>query len=151
MTAGGTLLVLGPRERVVVRGGRGLGRAAAGVLVRGLEAAEFEVEAGVEGGGERGQRAERQVLAAAEDLADPPGRDTHPRRELSPGQATLAHMEGDLVGQLRDQPVHLLVNFGLDGLVVWFLLVTSTSEDHPCLHLLLPDPVAPGSRSLQCT
>jgi hypothetical protein len=49
--------------------------------------------------------AKRQVLAAAEDLADPPGRDAHPGRELSPGQATLAHMEGDLVGQLRDLSV----------------------------------------------
>src|SRR6266581_4085769 len=111
MTAGGALLVLGPRERVVVRGTLGLGR---GVLVRGLEAAELEVEAGVEGGGQRGQRAKRQVLATAEDLADPPGRDAHPDRELSPGQATLANVEGDLVGQLRDQPVHLLADSGLD-------------------------------------
>ena len=76
MTARGALLVLGPRERVVVRGGRGLGRAPAGVLVRGLQAAELEVEAGVEGGS-----------------------------QFSPGQATLAHMEGDLVGQLRDLSV----------------------------------------------
>jgi hypothetical protein len=44
MTAGGALLVLGARERVVVRGGRGPGRAPAGVLVRGLQAAELEVE-----------------------------------------------------------------------------------------------------------
>src|SRR5882757_9174834 len=95
-TVGGALLVLGPRERVVVRGGRGVGPAAAGVLVRGLEAAELEVETGVEGGGQRSQRAERQVLAAAEDLADPTRRDAHPGRELGPGQATLAHVEGDL-------------------------------------------------------
>jgi hypothetical protein len=46
MTARGALLVLGPRERVVVRGGRRLGRTPAGVLVRGLQAAELEVEAG---------------------------------------------------------------------------------------------------------
>ena len=74
-------------------------------------------------------------------------------RELRSRHAALAHMEGDLVGQLRDQRMHLLVGPGLDGPLVWplFLLVTSTSEDHPCLHLPLPDPVAPGSRSLQCT
>src|SRR6185437_10595236 len=40
---------------VLVRGRRGLGRAPAGVLVRGLQAAELEVEGGVEGGSQRGQ------------------------------------------------------------------------------------------------
>src|SRR5260370_198189 len=63
--------------------------------------------------------AEGQVLPAGEDLAEPARRNAHPGREVRPGDAALAHVEGDSVGQLRDQTVHLLVNLGLHGPLVW--------------------------------
>src|SRR6266568_2436381 len=111
--------MLATREGALVRGGFGGRRLAAGEGVVDLEAADLEVEPGVEGAGQRRERSERQVLPAAEDLADPARRDAHPGREVRPGDAALAHVEGDPVGQLRDQTVHLLVNLSLHGPLVW--------------------------------
>src|SRR5208282_383845 len=107
----GALVVLGAREGVVVRGGSRL------LLVRvlGLGAAELDVEPRVEGRGQRGQRPQRQVLPAAEDLADPPRGDAHPGREVGAGEAALTHMPVDIVRQLRDEGEHLLVDLGFCG------------------------------------
>ena len=94
MPAGGALLVLGPRERVVVRGGRGLGRAPAGVLVRGLQAAELEVEAGVESG---------VVLDRVAQAAEQ-GRLAHPA--TTDDEVVLGNPCGfGLIVQIADQPL----------------------------------------------
>src|SRR5580692_12091137 len=102
LTAEPGLAVRDPRQGVMVPGRRGFGPrgAVAGEGVAALERAELDVEARVERRGQRGQRAEREVLAAAQDLADPPGRDAHAGREVGPGEPALAHIPVDLVRQL---------------------------------------------------
>jgi len=90
-----------------------------GERVVSLERTQRQVEPCVQGRGQGGQRAQGQVLAAAEDLADPPGGDAHPGREVGPAHAALAQVPVDLVGQLGDEGEHLLVYLALRGPVVW--------------------------------
>ena len=110
-----------------------------------------DIEARVEGCGQRGQRPQREILGAAEDLADPSGRDAHPCREVSAGEAALAHVPADLVGQLRDEGEHLVVDLGFHSPTVWR---SACSEAHQCLHLVTARPAAPDgvtSGLLRCS
>src|SRR6516162_1979814 len=143
----------GPGEAVMVTGrsGFGLSRTPAGVGVVTLEGAELDVEAGLEGRGQRGQRPQREILAAAEDLADPPGGDAHPGREVGTSQTALAHVPVDLVGQLSDEGEHLVVDLALYSPLV---RRSACSEAHQCLHLVTARPAAPDgvtSRVLSCS
>src|SRR5580693_8872616 len=100
---------------VPLRGCLGGGRAAAGVGVIEFEGAELDAEAGVKRRRQRGQRSQREVLPAAQDLADPPRGYAHPGREVGSGQAALAQAPVDLVRELGDEGEHLLVDLGLRG------------------------------------
>src|SRR5580698_10704962 len=116
--AWGVVQVLGPGEGMG-RSCLGVRRIAAVICVLGLEGTEPNVKAGVEGRGQRGQRPQGQVLAAAEDLAHTPGRDAHAGSEVSPGETTLPHMPVDLVRQLRDEGEHLFVDLGICSPLIW--------------------------------
>src|SRR5580704_18777314 len=93
----------------------GGGGAVAGERVAGLERVELEAEAGVQRRRQRGQRSQREVLPAAQDLANPPGGYAHPGREVGSGQTALAQAPVDLVGELSDEGEHLLVDLGFRG------------------------------------
>lgn len=147
LTAGGSaeprvLEGLDPRDGMGVTDSRAWFSAAACEGVFALEGGEFYVEARVERRGQRSQRSQREVLPAAQDLADPPRRDAHTGREVGSGQAAFTHIPVDIVRQARDESEHLFVDLRLGDALVWR---NAKSEAHQCLHfangqtLLRPD------------
>src|SRR5262249_3109753 len=102
-------------------GGHGWGGGGTGVVVggagRGLARAQVQFEPRIQRRGQAGERAQGEVLAPRQHLADPSGGDAHAAGQVSTGEVPLVQVPVDFVRGPRYELRQFFLYLGLGGLL----------------------------------